>query len=206
MEVPKLVGPRPDRGSLRAVEKLLAHLTVRHTRYRGCTCTYNHTERTALQDLTSRHGLGESALSPKLIQAGCSGSFHRRTQCDSGRCGILQPQGRLERLTDYQRSHAIDKGAEGVVGYENFMTDRDPAELAAIAKLQRTTSEPHRRCATGWSCNVPGPAMASASPEGNEVLVNIDDQIAGCHQFDDGTSRTPARRPLGYWTNEYRLI
>ncbi len=187
-----------------AVEKLLAHLTVRHTRYPGMhVYHYNHTERTALQDLTSRHGLGESALG-KLIQAEVFVDLFTvaRNAIQVGAESYSLKV--VERLTDYQRSHAIDKGAGAVVGYENFMTDRDPAELAAIAKYNEDDVRA-TQALRDWLVVQRPPGLPWRPPpeEPNEVLVNIDDQIARCHQFDDGTSEHLLGDLLGYWTNEY---
>ena len=40
----------------------------------------------------------------------------------------------IERLTDYERSHDIDRGAGAVIEYEHWMHDRDEARLERIAR------------------------------------------------------------------------
>ena len=43
----------------------------------------------------------------------------------------------MERLTEFQRSHEIDKGAGAVVEYEHYMADGDEADLDGDRRLQR---------------------------------------------------------------------
>ncbi len=40
----------------------------------------------------------------------------------------------IERLTDYQRSHDIDRGAGAVIEYEHWMHDHDEVRLQRIAR------------------------------------------------------------------------
>ena len=110
----------------------------------------------------------------------------------------------LERLTDYQRSHDIDKGAGAVVRYEQFMADGNQAELTAIA----TYNEDDVRATLAlrdWLIGHRPTGLPWREPpeEPSEVLVNIDEQIAAFHQFDEGTPEHLLGDLLGYWTNEW---
>ena len=93
---------------------------------------YNHTERSALQRMAETHGVVESELT-ELVDTGAFVDLYMVAlngfQVGAESYGLKS----LERLTDFQRSHEIDKGAGAVVQYEHYMADGDEADLAAIA-------------------------------------------------------------------------
>ncbi len=138
-----------------AVVALIDHLTERRHNHPGMHAYhYNHTERSALQDLTSRHGEGEAALG-RLVEAEVFVDLltvaRNAIQVGAESYSLKV----VERLTDYQRSHVIDKGAGAVVSYETFMANGDQAELDAIAAYNEDDVRATWRCATG--CYYSGP-------------------------------------------------
>jgi len=186
------------------VAELVDYLTQRRAEFPSMHAYhYNHTERTALQSLTREHGIAEAELG-RLVQAGVFVDLfavaRNSIQVGTESYGLKS----LERLTDYQRSHDIDKGAGAVVRYEQFMADGNQAELTAIA----TYNEDDVRATLAlrdWLIGHRPIGLPWREPpeEPNEVLVNIDEQIAALHQFDEGTPEHLLGDLLGYWTNEW---
>lgn len=187
-----------------AVVELIEHLTERRRRHPGMhVYHYNHTERTALQDLTSRHGAGEAALG-RLVEADVFVDLltvaRNAIQVGAESYSLKV----VERLTDYQRSHTIDKGAGAVLSYEKFTKDGDRTELRAIAAYNeddvratlalRDWLVTQRPAALPWRPPPPAPS---------EVLVDIDDMVARFHRFEEGTPEHLLGDLLGYWTNEW---
>src|SRR5258705_12284764 len=71
---------------------------------------YNHTERSALQRMTATHGVAEAELT-ELVDTGAFVDLYTVAlngfQVGAESYGLKS----LERLTEFQRSHQIDKGA-----------------------------------------------------------------------------------------------
>ncbi len=184
--------------------ELIDHLTERRRHYPGMHAYhYNHTERSALQSLASRHGTREAELG-SLVQAEVFVDLftvaHNAIQVGAESYSLKI----VERLTDYQRSHVIDKGAGAVVTYEKYMASNDHAALNSIAVYNKDDVHAtlalrdwlvaHRPAGLPWR----GPPE-----EPNEILVDIDNQIEKFHRFDQGTPEHLLGDLLGYWTREY---
>ena len=78
---------------------------------------YNHTERSSLERLVTEHGVAELELE-QLIDTGL---FVDLLPIVKGSMQVgVEGYGlkHLERLTDYERGHEIDKGSGAVVEYE----------------------------------------------------------------------------------------
>lgn len=112
---------------------LIAYLASRREQFAGMhVYHYNHTERSTLQAITDGHPEAEAQLK-ELIDTGAFVDLYEiglngiqiGAESYSLKC--------MEKLTDFQRGHEIDKGAGAVLSYEHYMTHRDPADLAAIA-------------------------------------------------------------------------
>jgi uncharacterized protein len=187
-----------------AVAALIGYLATRREQYPAMhVYHYNHTERSALEARTAVHGVAEADLS-RLVQTGlfvdlltvARNSIQVGTESYSLKC--------VERLTDFERSHDIDKGAGAVVQYEKFMADGDRAQLTAIAgyneddvratKAFRDWLVEHRPPDLPWR---------QAQFEISEVLVGIDEQVAAFHAFGKGTPEHLLGDLLGYWTREW---
>jgi uncharacterized protein len=188
----------------RAVASLIGYLAARREQHPAMHAYhYNHTERSALESLVRAHGVAEAGLS-RLVQTGlfvdllsvARNSIQVGTESYSLKC--------VERLTDFERSHEIDKGAGAVVQYEEFMADGDRAELNAIAVYNeddvratmafRDWLVAHRPHELPWR---------QAQFEISQVLVDIDAQIAAFHAFDEDSPEHLLGDLLGYWTREW---
>ncbi|MEW2481735.1 TM0106 family RecB-like putative nuclease [Mycobacterium sp. NPDC049093] len=164
---------------------------------------YNHTERSALQRMAESHGVVESELT-ELVCTGAFVDLYRVIlngfQVGAESYGLKS----VERLTEYERSHDIDKGAGAVVQYERFMAQRDEAELSAIAAYNeddvratlalRDWLLAHRPAALPFRDAViePEPGV----PELNERVVQL-------HEFGEGTLQFFLGDLLGYWWREW---
>ncbi len=187
-----------------AVLQLIAHIAARRVRYPAMhVYHYNHTERTALKSLTRKHGAGEADLG-RLIQAEVFVDLFEVAR-NSIQVGAESYSLKvLERLTDYQRKHVIDKGAGAVVSYESFMSDGDQASLAAIADYNEDDVRATLALRDWLVIERPADLPWRGAPEEpNEILEEIDDQIAAFHRFADGTPEHLLGDLLGYWTNEW---
>ena len=110
----------------------------------------------------------------------------------------------IERLTDYQRSHVIDRGAGAVVSYERYMADRSQAELDTIAtyneddvratRAVRDWLVDHRPAGLPWR-PAPGPPA--------EIITDITEMVARLHSFEPGTPEHLLGDLAGYWTREW---
>ncbi|MFN8088563.1 MAG: TM0106 family RecB-like putative nuclease [Mycobacterium sp.] len=187
-----------------AVVALIGHLTERRRHYPGMHAYhYNHTERSALQNLTSKHGAGEAALG-LLIQAEVFVDLltvaRNAIQVGAESYSLKV----VERLTDYQRSHVIDKGAGAVVSYENFMANGDDTELQAIAAYNEDDVRA-TRALRDWLVAQRAADLPWREPTGepDQVVIDITDMVARFHAFADGTPEHLLGDLLGYWTNEW---
>ena len=187
-----------------AVEALVDHLTERRRRFPGMHAYhYNHTERSALASLSSKHGVGEAALG-RLVQAEVFVDLLTVVR-NSIQVGAESYSLKIvERLTDYQRSRGIDRGAGAVVGYENFMANANQAELAAIASYNEDDVRA-TLALRDWLVTTRPPDLPWRQPpdEPAEVIVDIADMVARFHEFPEGTSEHLLGDLLGYWTNEW---
>ncbi|WP_231973709.1 MULTISPECIES: TM0106 family RecB-like putative nuclease [unclassified Mycobacterium] len=187
-----------------AVTSLIGYLAARREQYPTMhVYHYNHTERSALEALAAAHGVAEAELS-RLVQTGLfvdllavtRNSIQVGTESYSLKC--------VERLTDFQRSHVIDKGAGAVVQYEEFMADGDDTKLNAIA----TYNEDDVRATKAfrdWLIEHRPPELPwrEAQFETSQVLLDIDEQVAACHAFDNGSLEYLLGDLLGFWTREW---
>ncbi|KUH94891.1 hypothetical protein AU189_17770 [Mycolicibacterium acapulense] len=187
-----------------AVASLVQHIAERYASYPGMhVYHYNHTERSALQSLTALHGVAEEQFG-RLVQLGlfvdlfqvARESIQVGAESYSLKC--------VERLTDYQRTHVIDKGASAVVHYENFLETGEADELTAIAAYNeddvRATRAFREWLVAHRSSSLPWP---EPSAEDSEVLKSIDEQIAQFRVFERDTPEYLLGDLLGYWTEEW---
>ncbi|SEH47725.1 uncharacterized protein SAMN04489835_0260 [Mycolicibacterium rutilum] len=187
-----------------AVEQLVDYLIQRRERFPGMhVYHYNHTERSALQRLAETHGIAELLLA-ELIDTGAFVDLllvaRNSIQVGTESYGLKH----LERLTDFERSHEIDKGAGAVLQYERFMTEHDQAALDAIAAYNeddvratlalRDWLVDHRPPGTPWRPAVTDP---------DQDLPELDETIARLHEFSIGTDHHNLGDLLCYWRDEW---
>ena len=111
----------------------------------------------------------------------------------------------MERLTDFERGHVIDKGAGAVVEYEKLdgRPRRRPPRPRSPPTTRTTCGRPWR-CATGSSTSGPHdlpwrPAVLEASTSPTSTL---DARIEALHAFGPGTDEHLMGDLLGYWRRE----
>ncbi len=167
---------------------------------------YNHTERTSLARLTQHYGVAERQLE-RLVSEGVfvdllpvvTGSLQAGVES----YGLKH----VERLTGFERSHDIDRGAGAVVEYEHWMGDGDATRLDRIARYNeddvRATQAlrdwlvQQRPDGVAWR-----PAVLEPTPH-DPVL---DARIDALHGFDPGTPEHLLGDLLGYWRRERAVV
>ncbi|MEW5812525.1 MAG: AAA domain-containing protein [Actinomycetota bacterium] len=110
----------------------------------------------------------------------------------------------LERLTDFQRGHEIDKGAGAVVQYEGFMLDREQTALDAIAAYNeddvRATKALRDWLILQRSNDLEWRDAYIAPPPGPPAL---DERVPLLHAYPAGSPEYFLGDLLGYWWREY---
>ena len=194
-------------GEATATGALITYLADRRRRFPDMhVYHYNHTERTSLVRLSIEHGVAELELE-RLI---ATGLFVDLFPIVKGAIQVgVESYGlkHIELLTDYVRSHDIDKGTGAIVEYEGFMQDSDPSRLDRIARYNeddvratlaiRDWLVDHRPDGFEWRNAVLEPA-----PSDEE----LDERIEALHAFDPGTPEHLLGDLLGYWRREKRVV
>jgi predicted RecB family nuclease len=187
-----------------AVALLIRYLSDRRSRYPGMhVYHYNHTERSALQSLARIHGIAEADLG-RLVQAEVFVDLlavaRNAIQVGTESYSLKF----LERLANFERSHVIDKGAGAVVQYEKFMSEGDQADLDAIAAYNEDDVRATRAFRDWLVLKRPtGLPWAEPPEEPSAIIVEIDEQIAAFHAFQEDTPEHLLGDLLGYWTSEW---
>jgi uncharacterized protein len=187
-----------------AVSDLIDYLAQRRAAFPDMhVYHYNHTERSSLVTLTEKHNVAQRALTA-LIDTGFFVDLllvaRNSIQVGTESYGLKA----LERLTSFQRSHDIDKGAGAVLQYEQFMKDRDSAELASIAVYNeddvratmalRDWLVAHRPTDLAWR---------DAVLEPDPGLPELDEHVERLHAFAVDTPEYLLGDLLGYWRREW---
>ncbi|MGB3894029.1 MAG: TM0106 family RecB-like putative nuclease [Mycolicibacter sinensis] len=164
---------------------------------------YNHTERSSLVTLAEKHNVAQRALA-ELVETGLFVDLllvaRNSVQVGTESYGLKA----LERLTDFQRSHDIDKGADAVLQYEQFMKDGDSAELDSIAVYNeddvratmalRDWLVAHRPAELTWRASILEP---------DPGLPELDEHVEQLHAFPTDDPRYLLGDLLGYWRREW---
>ena len=167
---------------------------------------YNHTERTSLVRLTTDYGVAELELERQIA----TGLYVDLFPIVTGAMQVgVESYGlkHIERLTDYDRSHDIDKGAGAVVEYEHWMKDEDQARLDRIARYNeddvratmavRDWLVDHRPDDVDWR---------DAWLEPQVTDEELDARIEALQAFAPGTHEHLMGDLLGYWRRERRVV
>lgn len=187
-----------------AVEELVGYLADRRTQFPGMhVYHYNHTERSALQRLAETHGVAELALA-ELIDTGAFVDLlmlaRNSIQVGTESYGLKH----LERLTDFERSHEIDKGAGAVVQYERYMAERNQADLDVIAAYNEDDVRA-TRALRDWLIAHRPPELPwrAAALEPDPDLPELDETVARLHEFPVGSDQHNLSDFLCYWRDEW---
>lgn len=187
-----------------AVSKLVDYLAQRRAAFPEMhVYHYNHTERSSLVALTETHNVAQRALT-EMIETGLFVDLllvaRNSIQVGTESYGLKA----LERLTDFQRSHDIDKGAGAVLQYERFMADGDRARLDSIAVYNeddvratmalRDWLVQHRLAELAWR---------DAVFEPDPGLPELDEHVERLHAFPVDTPEYLLGDLLGYWRREW---
>ena len=194
--------------------ELIGYLHQRHAEYPGMhVYHYNHTERSSLlklgeelERLVDEHGLEGRQLA-ELIDAGVFVDLlmtvRHSVQVGVESYGLKE----VERLTDYERTAGIEKGAGAVVEYESYMGDGDPDRLTRIAAYNKddvwATKEvrdwlvAQREEGLDW----PEPAMAPLGPEDDKSPRGQAELL----EFPEGSLQHLHALLLDYWWRESRV-
>ncbi|MEZ0339861.1 TM0106 family RecB-like putative nuclease [Mycobacterium sp. pV006] len=187
-----------------AAQQLIDYLAQRRARFPNMhVYHYNHTERTALTALAETYGVGEQDLA-ELVRTGAFIDLYlvarNSLQVGTESYGLKH----LERLTDFRRSHDIDKGAGAVVQYEQFMRDGDASSLVPIAAYNeddvRATMALRDWLIDQRPSDLEWRAAQIEPPPGIPAL---DERVPKLHAYPAGSVEHFLGDLLGYWWREY---
>lgn len=187
-----------------AVEAFVDYLIQRREQFPDMHAYhYNHTERSSLESLTQAHCVAQSELA-ELVETGFFVDLlvvaRNSIQAGTESYGLKS----LERLTDFQRSHDIDKGAGAVLQYERFMADGDPDELDSIAVYNEDDVRATMALRDWLIDQRPADTVWRASSlEPDPGIPELDEQVTRLHEFDPGTAEHFLGYVLGYWRREW---
>jgi predicted RecB family nuclease len=187
-----------------AVAELIDYLARRRHRFPGMhVYHYNHTERSALQRLAETYGVGEIAMAD-LTDTGAFIDLllvaRNSIQAGTESYGLKH----LERLTEFERRHTIDRGVGAVVQYERYMTESNQGDLDAVA----AHNEDDVRATLAlrdWLIAHRPPDMAwrHAHIQPDPDLPELNESIARLHGFGAGSVEHTLGDLLGYWRDEW---
>ncbi len=113
----------------------------------------------------------------------------------------------LERLTDYERSHEIDKGAGAVVAFDALHGRRRPGPSRRHRRLQRRRRPGHPRTARLAGRPAAGrPRLADHRGRPRGEPADIDVLLEKLSAFEDGSEQRLLADLLGYWIREWRAF
>lgn len=162
---------------------------------------YNHTERSALERLTS--GTDSEVLLTSLVESGLFVDLFvvakNAVVVGTESYGLKY----LERLASFQRRGGIEQGAGAVVEYEQYMKTGDPAILEAIA-VYNCDDVRATKALRDWlvSQRPEDLEWREAVLEIEEFEYDTDELVARLEQYDDGSPERLLGDLLNYWRRE----
>jgi predicted RecB family nuclease len=190
-----------------ATRALIDHLSARHAQFPNMhVYHYNHTERSALERLVREHSVAELALE-QLISGG---AFVDLLPIVRGAMQVgVEGYGlkHIERLTDYERGHDIDKGAGAVLEYERWMRSPDQPMLDRIADYNEDDVRATRALRDWLVAQRPAVMPWRSAVLGrDEPDAELDARIEALHAFGRDTVEHLMGDLLGYWRRERRVV
>lgn len=193
-----------EAGERTQVQALVRFLTERRAAHPGMhVYHYNHTERSSLEALTAEHAVAESALA-ELVDSGVFVDLYvvARNAVQVGVEGYGLKH--LERLTDYQRSHEIDKGAGAVVAFDQYQKDGDQAHLDAIAAYNEDDVRATRALRDWLVAQRPSGLAWRGDVDKAEEAPDVDLLLERLAAFEEESPQRLLADLLGYWLREWR--
>jgi len=171
---------------------------------------YNHTERSSLQSLATRHGADLLALST-LVDTGLFVDL-LRIVTDAMQVGV-ESYGlkHIERLTGFERGHDIDQGAGAVVEYEGWTKAGSPADGEQLPRIASYNEDDVRATLAlrDWLL-VQRPAhlpwRVATIEQADTEHPDIDAQVQALHEHPAGSAEYLLGDLLGYWLREGRAV
>ncbi|MFP5488399.1 MAG: TM0106 family RecB-like putative nuclease, partial [Acidimicrobiia bacterium] len=196
-----------------AVADLVEHLAERRRRHPGMhVYHYNHTERSALERLTRRHGVAELELERQVA----TGMFVDLFWVVTGAMQVgVESYGlkHVELLTDFVRSHDIDRGAGAVIEYEHYTRERNDPDADAEQRLDRIARYNEddvraTRAVRDWLVEHRPDDVAWRPAEivPRDPDVELDARIEALHAFEPGSPEHLMGDLLGYWRREKSVV
>lgn len=164
---------------------------------------YNHTERSSLVSLSQSYGVAEGSLTV-LVETGFFIDLllvaRNSVQVGTESYGLKA----LEQLTEFRRSHEIDKGAGAVLQYEAFMASADRNELTAIAVYNEDDVRATLALRDWLIEQRPdGIDWRTARIEYEDKHPEYNERIARLQEFAPGSTEHFLGDVLGYWRREW---
>ncbi len=190
-----------------ATRELVHYLADRRQRFPGMhVYHYNHTERTALVRLAADYGVVELELEHLIA----TGLFVDLYPIVTGALQVgVESYGlkHIERLTGFERSHDIDRGAGAVVEYEHWTRDQEPSRLERIARYNEDDVRATRAVRDWLIDHRPDEvAWREAVLEPEPPDAELDERIEALHARGRGTPEHLMGDLLGYWRREKRVV
>jgi predicted RecB family nuclease len=190
-----------------ATKALIDHLAERRAQFPDMhVYHYNHTERSSLERLVREHGVAELALEQLIT----TGQFVDLLPIVKGAMQVgVEGYGlkHIERLTDYERGHDIDKGSGAVVEYEAWMRSNEQPMLDRIAAYNEDDVRATRALRDWLVTQRPvGMPWRPAVLGRDEPDAELDARIEALHAFGPGTVEHLMGDLLGYWRRERRVV
>jgi len=190
-----------------ATKALIDHLAARRVQFPDMhVYHYNHTERSSLERLVREHAVAELTLEQLIT----TGQFVDLLPIVKGAMQVgVEGYGlkHIERLTDYERGHEIDKGSGAVVEYERWMGSGDDASLAMISAYNEDDVRATRALRDWLVTQRPADVEWRAPVLGREEPdAELDERIEALHAFGLGTDEHLMGDLLGYWRRERQVV
>ena len=168
---------------------------------------YNHTERSALERLSSDHGVGEVELAD-LVQSGLFidllAVLTKAMQIGVESYGLKHVEG----LAGFVRSEGIDQGAGAVTEYEAWCSDRDSERLERIAQYNQDDVQATLALRDWLVSERPAdlpwrPAVVVAAEETDP---DLEAQVEALHSFPEESAEHLLGDLLGHWRRDGHAI
>jgi predicted RecB family nuclease len=188
-----------------AAAQLIGDLAERRKRFPGMhVYHYNHTERSTLEALADGNPVAEAQIKD-LVSTGAFVDLYRTVLTSIQIGAESYSLKKVEKLTDFQRTHDIASGAGAVLSYENYIESGSDADLAEIAGYNeddvRATSAvrdwlvAHRPAGAAWRA-----PYLETDPE--PELTELREREIRLHAYGPGSSEHFLGDLIGYWWRE----